>query len=154
MGLRAKNPGLHPHKKKKKTPHIITDLRSALKRVWTSPCMLHWQLWHNRPLLSSDGQAVLASAGFDCMVQKPHQPCPCCSCKLLGGVQRVCASLPDDIGVIGKLDADTALSRGTWTAALAAVGACCRAIDAVMDGTVGCPFLSTSCNYESEHKKS
>ena len=51
--------------------------------------------------------------------------------------QAVCDSLPDDSEAIGHLDGDTAVSRGTFRAALAAAGAVCTAVDAVMKGEVG-----------------
>ena len=51
-------------------------------------------------------------------------------------LQGICSAIPDDPAAIGQLDPDTALSRGTWSAALAAVGACCYAIDCVMTGKV------------------
>lgn len=51
-------------------------------------------------------------------------------------VQRLCGALPDDPAAIGQLDPDTALSRRTWQAATAGVGACCRSIDRIMSGQV------------------
>jgi hypothetical protein len=51
--------------------------------------------------------------------------------------QAVCDSLPDDPEAIGHLDGDTAVSRGTFAAALAAAGATCTAVDAVVTGKVG-----------------
>lgn len=53
------------------------------------------------------------------------------------GLQRASAALPDDPAVVGRLDADTAISSGTYRAALVAAGAVCRAVDAVMAGKVG-----------------
>ena len=52
--------------------------------------------------------------------------------------QAVCDSLPDDPEAIGHLDGDTAVSRGTFSAALAAAGATCAAVDEVMSGRVSC----------------
>lgn len=47
------------------------------------------------------------------------------------------AALPEDgPGAIGHLDGDTAISQGTFGAALAAAGAVCRAVDAVLTGQV------------------
>ena len=60
----------------------------------------------------------------------PHYPCP----------QAVCDSLPDDPEAIGHLDGDTAVSRGTFAAALAAAGATCAAVDEVMAGRVSEPL--------------
>jgi acetoin utilization deacetylase AcuC-like enzyme len=39
-------------------------------------------------------------------------------------------------GAIGHLDGDTAISQGSFGAALAAAGAVCRAVDAVLGGQV------------------
>ena len=50
-----------------------------------------------------------------------------------------CESLADSPAAIGHLDGDTALSRHTWTAALQAAGAVCRAVDEVVCGTVRLP---------------
>ena len=47
----------------------------------------------------------------------------------------------DEPSAIGNLDADTALSRGTFMAALAGAGACCHAIDSIMQGSVSAPRL-------------
>lgn len=51
-------------------------------------------------------------------------------------VQAACAVLPDEPGAVGHLDSDTALSHGSIGAALAGVGACCRAVDQIMKGSV------------------
>lgn len=51
----------------------------------------------------------------------------------------VCDSLPDDPDAIGQLDGDTAVSRNTFKAALAAAGAVCTAVDEVMSGAVSLP---------------
>ena len=64
-------------------------------------------------------------------------------------LQRLCSSLPDDPSAIGQLDPDTALSRGTWRAALAGVGSCCHAIDSIMAGKV-LPFLSSLLDWSSK----
>ena len=60
-------------------------------------------------------------------------------------LQRLCSSLPDDPSAIGQLDPDTALSRGTWRAAMAGVGACCHAIDSIMAGKVLKCFSHPCC---------
>lgn len=60
-----------------------------------------------------------------------------------GSMQQLCTALPDDPAAIGQLDPDTALSRTTWAAALAGVGACCHAIDCIMHKKV-C-FFSHHC---------
>lgn len=53
-------------------------------------------------------------------------------------------SIPDTPADVSHLDPDTAVSRGTWPAGLAAAGAVCRAVDAVMRGEVGtAPLLLT-----------
>lgn len=48
----------------------------------------------------------------------------------------VCDALPEDPDAIGQLDGDTAVSRNTFKAALAAAGAVCTAVDEVMSGAV------------------
>lgn len=45
--------------------------------------------------------------------------------------------MADSPASVGSLDPDTAISRGTWRAALAAAGAVCAAVDDVMSGRVG-----------------
>lgn len=52
------------------------------------------------------------------------------------GLQRACAGLPEEASAVGSLDADTAISAGTFRAALVAAGAVCRAVDRVMAGEV------------------
>ena len=47
-----------------------------------------------------------------------------------------CAALPRTQAAAGALDSDTAFSHGTFSAALAAAGAVCTAVDAVMAGKV------------------
>jgi hypothetical protein len=58
-------------------------------------------------------------------------------------LQHMCASIPDIPAVIGHLDGDTAISNGTFRAALAAVGGICNAVDRVVKGEVQQPFLLT-----------
>lgn len=53
------------------------------------------------------------------------------------GLQRACGVLPVEASAVGRLDADTAISAGTFRAALVAAGAVCRAVDRVMAGEVG-----------------
>ena len=53
-----------------------------------------------------------------------------------------CDSLPDDPQVIGNLDGDTAVSHHTFSAALSAAGAVCRAVDEVVCGTVSLQLYS------------
>lgn len=48
--------------------------------------------------------------------------------------QAVCEHIPDDPGEVGHLDGDTAISHRTFTAALAAAGAVCTGVDAVVSG--------------------
>lgn len=51
--------------------------------------------------------------------------------------QAAAAALPDGgLGSIGHLDGDTAISQGSFGAALAAAGAVCRAVDTVLGGQV------------------
>lgn len=52
-------------------------------------------------------------------------------------LQRLCAAIPDDPAAIGQLDGDTAVSHGTFRAALVAAGAVCDAVDQVVSGQVG-----------------
>ena len=56
-------------------------------------------------------------------------------------LQHMCASIPDIPAVVGHLDGDTAISNGTFRAALAAVGGICNAVDRVVKGEVQSPFL-------------
>jgi len=49
-------------------------------------------------------------------------------------IQKTCLSIPDAPSTVGHLDGDTALSNGTWCAALEAAGAVCRAVDKVLQG--------------------
>ncbi len=56
-------------------------------------------------------------------------------------LQHMCASIPDIPAVIGHLDGDTAISNGTFRAALAAVGGICNAVDRVVKGEVQSPLL-------------
>lgn len=51
-------------------------------------------------------------------------------------IQHLCASIPDVPSVVGHLDADTAISHGTFRAAQVAVGGICRAVDQVVSGQV------------------
>ncbi|KAL4440406.1 hypothetical protein ABPG75_003407 [Micractinium tetrahymenae] len=57
-------------------------------------------------------------------------------------IQTVCDALPDDPDAIGQLDGDTAVSRNTFKAALAAAGAVCTAVDEVMSGAVTNAFCA------------
>lgn len=60
-------------------------------------------------------------------------------------IQHLCASIPDVPSVVGHLDADTAISHGTFRAAQVAVGGICRAVDQVVSGQVRArPFLWNS----------
>lgn len=49
-------------------------------------------------------------------------------------IQMVCEKLPDDPSDVGHLDGDTAISRRTYVAALAAAGAVTHAVDELMTG--------------------
>lgn len=55
-------------------------------------------------------------------------------------LQNLCATLGDN--TIGHLDGDTAVSSGSFKAALAAAGAVIRAVDQVVGGKVGCSPLA------------
>lgn len=60
----------------------------------------------------------------------------------VSGIKDFCQKLEAQSIPIGHLDMDTAVSSRTFDAALAAAGAVCRAVDAIMDGRVS--FLSSS----------
>lgn len=51
-------------------------------------------------------------------------------------LQHMCATIPDIPAVVGHLDGDTAISNGTFQAALVAVGGICNAVDRVVQGEV------------------
>ncbi|PSC72014.1 histone deacetylase [Micractinium conductrix] len=57
-------------------------------------------------------------------------------------IQMVCDSLPDKPDAIGQLDGDTAVSRRTFAASLAAAGSVCAAVDEVMAGKVANAFCA------------
>ncbi|KAL0037126.1 hypothetical protein WJX79_001631 [Trebouxia sp. C0005] len=57
-------------------------------------------------------------------------------------LQHMCASIPDIPAVVGHLDGDTAISNGTFQAALAAVGGICNAVDRVVKGEVRNAFCA------------
>jgi len=57
-------------------------------------------------------------------------------------IQAACASIPDEPETLGHLDGDTAISHGTFKAALAAAGAMCSAVDALMSGTARNAFCA------------
>lgn len=50
------------------------------------------------------------------------------------GISRLCAQIPDHPQVIAHLDADTAVSRWSFEAALRAAGSVCDAVDKVVAG--------------------
>mmetsp|Transcript_14423 Transcript_14423/g.34535 ORF Transcript_14423/g.34535 Transcript_14423/m.34535 type:complete len:1050 (+) Transcript_14423:93-3242(+) len=50
------------------------------------------------------------------------------------GISQACAQLPDHPSAIANLDADTAISRWSFEAAMRAAGSVCEAIDKVMSG--------------------
>jgi len=50
--------------------------------------------------------------------------------------RQACGALADGAAAVGHLDGDTAISAGTFGAALAAAGAVCRAVDRVVAGEV------------------
>jgi acetoin utilization deacetylase AcuC-like enzyme len=54
-------------------------------------------------------------------------------------IQEACNRIPDTPAAIGGLDGDTAISHGTYEAALVAAGAVCHGVDMIMGGKVrGC----------------
>lgn len=57
-------------------------------------------------------------------------------------IQAACASILDEPETLGHLDGDTAISHGTFKAALAAAGAMCSAVDALMSGTARNAFCA------------
>jgi Histone deacetylase domain/Ankyrin repeats (3 copies) len=54
-------------------------------------------------------------------------------------IKHACEAIPDSPGATANLDGDTAVSHGTFRAALAAVGGVCEAIDRVVKGEVPPP---------------
>lgn len=54
----------------------------------------------------------------------------------LNRIRTICESLPALPTALGRLDADTAVSRWSYQAALRAAGAACKAVDAVVSGKV------------------
>lgn len=63
-------------------------------------------------------------------------------------IQAKAAALPEaGPGSIGHLDGDTAISRGTFAAALAAAGSVCQAVDAVVTKQVRTPLLAVYCAF-------
>ncbi len=50
---------------------------------------------------------------------------------------QACEAIPDSPSAVGSLDMDTAISRHSMRAALAAAGAVCAAVDEVVGGKVG-----------------
>jgi acetoin utilization deacetylase AcuC-like enzyme len=57
-------------------------------------------------------------------------------------LEAACAALPEDDDAIGRLDPDTAVSRGTFRAALMAAGAVVHAVDAVLSGSARNAFCA------------
>jgi len=49
-------------------------------------------------------------------------------------ISQLCASIPDNPSAIASLDADTAVSRWSFEAAMRASGSVCEAVDKVMAG--------------------
>ncbi|KAG1676387.1 hypothetical protein FOA52_001182 [Chlamydomonas sp. UWO 241] len=58
------------------------------------------------------------------------------------GVEETCAALPTDPSKVGRLDMDTAISHGTYMAALKAAGAVIAGIDAVMESRCANAFCA------------
>ena len=56
--------------------------------------------------------------------------------RLSGVYAQACGVLAEGAAPVGHLDGDTAISAGTFGAALAAAGAVCRAVDRVVAGEV------------------
>lgn len=60
-------------------------------------------------------------------------------------VQEGCEALAFDLRPVGHLDSDTAISNGTFNAALKAAGSVCTAVDEIMEGRVrSFPFFLTT----------
>jgi len=57
-------------------------------------------------------------------------------------IRSAIAAVPDEPGFVGRLDGDTAVSAGSWAAALAAAGAVTRAVDAVVAGAAKNAFAA------------
>ncbi|KAK9809002.1 hypothetical protein WJX72_007747 [[Myrmecia] bisecta] len=100
-------------------------------------------------VLMQEGKGILRSDEFRQLpVDEASTPAPLADIlrvhewNYVLGIQRRCAAIPDNPAAIGHLDGDTAISRGTFGAALAAAGAVCRAIDRVMAGEVRNAFCA------------
>ena len=66
---------------------------------------------------------------------------PCCNPPPLSSASpptQACSAIDDLPSALGRLDADTAISRHSYLAALKAAGAVCAGVDRVMAGKVGC----------------
>ena len=91
-------------------------------------------------VLTRPGVGILKTSEFDELVRWDERPRRAAIGDILRvhnwayvrKIQTVCDSLPDDPSEIGQLDGDTAISRRTFAAALAAAGAVTHAVDEVM----------------------
>ena len=93
-------------------------------------------------VLVEPGRGSLRAAEFDGRVEWGGRVAPAPMGDLLRvhdwpylkTLQAACMSIPDDPAAVGRLDADTAISRRTFAAARAAVAAVCDAVDRVVEG--------------------
>ena len=88
-------------------------------------------------------EGILRSAEFEGLVwdEEPHQAAMSDVLRVhewayVRRLQNRCAALADEPTAIGFMDGDTAFSRDTFNAALAAAGASCCAVDRVISGEV------------------
>ena len=94
-------------------------------------------------VLTAPGSGILRAAGFAALeweqgtrlapigdVLRVHE------WSYVRSLQHLCSAIPDTPGAVGHLDGDTAISHGTFQAALAAAGGVCEAIDRVVQGKV------------------
>lgn len=74
--------------------------------------------------------------------------------KYVKGVREACAAAPEDGGT-RNIDSDTAVSRGSFRAALKAAGSICAAVDDVVAGRVltpSMPQFQCSCSVDALEK--
>ncbi|KAL3144011.1 hypothetical protein ABBQ32_003818 [Trebouxia sp. C0010 RCD-2024] len=100
-------------------------------------------------VLTHPASGILRSAEFS-NLQWDERSQPGCMADILRvhdwsyvrSIQHLCASIPDVPSVVGHLDADTAISHGTFRAAQVAAGGICRAVDQVVSGQVRNAFCA------------
>lgn len=114
----------------------------------TLPLSIHRCLSHSEAAATTfpfgpAASGILRSAEFS-NLQWDERSQPGCMADILRvhdwsyvrSIQHLCASIPDVPSVVGHLDADTAISHGTFRAAQVAAGGICRAVDQVVSGQV------------------